>query len=265
MVATVVATDAGSAHIVSDRAKPSTIRINIVDKTYVSATARARDGDTILFCNEDPFNNSPFGYSQYNHFGTKVPGKSYGSFLLHSGECRGWTIHNPTKDLRIVKVFDELHAGAKLEIVVAPAGWTGKVPTVAEFRAEPTPTVSVGAFPGSTITELTLTLGKATAVTNLKSGHSGSVDTTARNTETLSGSVSLNGTLPKGWVVVVWYPTPDFILFQGDKSGSFSGVTAEPTGLVGRNGAGAYICPSKAPPVCDSSGQANVFVNWTAP
>ena len=85
------------------------------------------------------------------------------------------------------------------------------------------------------------------------------------NTATLGGFATLNGTLPKGWTLVVWYPTPDTILVNSPTGGVFSGVEAAPPGFVGRNGLGAYICREPEPPVCDPSGQANVFVNWEAP
>jgi hypothetical protein len=256
---------AGSARTIAVATSPKLIHVDTRDKAFVPALVDAHDGDTISFCNKDPFNDSPFTMSRFNAFGSKIPGKSYGDFLLRPGACRNVTVHNPGTEPVLVNVLDDLHSVQELHIIVLPAGWTGAAPTLSSLQPKaPVVPAVAGAFPGGTVTVLTLKLGDGRAVTNLKTGPSGSVDTTAKNTETLSGYVALNGTLPKGWVVVVWYPTPEYVLYQGETGGTFGGVIAAPSGFVGRNGAGAYICRTKAPPVCEPSGQANVFVNWTA-
>jgi hypothetical protein len=132
----------------------------------------------------------------------------------------------------------------------------------ASAAGSPTPSASPTA---PTAPTLTLTLNGFTVHTNLKTGQHTPADDeiTAKNNQTLQGAASVNGPLPPGCLLVVWYPTPATTLVQSTTGGSFE-IKDEPPGLVGRNGVAAYII-AKPGATCQDGGQANIFITWQQP
>lgn len=134
---------------------------------------------------------------------------------------------------------------------------------VSEKGSPNKPPVS-GAWPGGTATKLTLTIGGVTATTNLKTGAQTPPDPIlkAKSTTTLSGSVSVNGTLPKGWTIAVFHLTGTDILLNSPKGGAFAGVKPFAPTFDAFTRPGAYICSTKVPPLCAPAAQANISIDW---
>lgn len=133
-------------------------------------------------------------------------------------------------------------------------------------EGEKEPPAETGAFPGGTAVTLTLTVGTATQERNMKTGVATAKPTIqAKNTETLSGEVSLDGTLPPGWEVVVFHPQVNTTLLRGNSGGKFSGIKVT-AGFEAVTGVAAYICPKTSPWVvnagCPPSSQANIDIKW---
>ena len=131
-------------------------------------------------------------------------------------------------------------------------------------KTTPAPKPGVGAFPGGTATELTLTIGGVTAKTDLKTNKQTPGDPVlkAKSGTVLSGSATLNGTLPKGWAVVVFHYGNGDILLNSATGGEFSGVKPISTTFDAFTRPGAYICSTKVPPLCAPAAQANISIDW---
>ena len=113
-----------------------------------------------------------------------------------------------------------------------------------------------------------LTVSGKSQTRNLKTGAvtpAGAAPTIVlKSGTTTGGSVELNGTLPPGWKVFVWHPTPATTLLNSTTGGDFNGITAD-AGFDAFTGVGAYICPKdRPPPGCNPpAGQANISIDWT--
>jgi hypothetical protein len=55
----------------------------------------------------------------HHPFSWRLPGK--GKESLKSGQCDSFTVRNPTAAPLNLKLFDEIHAAAKLTLEIAPA------------------------------------------------------------------------------------------------------------------------------------------------
>src|SRR5437867_5232960 len=90
--------------------------IELRNKEFVPLEATVKDGDSVMFCNRDPFFHSPFSISEYNKFGSPK------GIRLAPGQCFTHIARNPTKEKIRVKIFDEIHAQEKFILTVLPAG-----------------------------------------------------------------------------------------------------------------------------------------------
>ncbi|HEX6188075.1 MAG TPA: hypothetical protein VFZ40_08335 [Pyrinomonadaceae bacterium] len=89
--------------------------IELRNKRFVPLEATVKDGDSVMFCNRDPFFHSPFSYSTHNRFGSPK------GVRLAPGQCFTHIARNPTKQKIAVKIFDEIHAQEKFTLNVLPA------------------------------------------------------------------------------------------------------------------------------------------------
>jgi hypothetical protein len=121
-----------------------------------------------------------------------------------------------------------------------------------------------GAFPGGTATKLTFKIGSTTVTTDLKTNTQTPDDPVinAKSGTVLAGSVSINGTLPKGWHLVVFHLSADDILLNTATGGSFSGIKPISTGFDGSTRPAVYVCSTKAPPLCSPAAQADISISW---
>lgn len=120
-----------------------------------------------------------------------------------------------------------------------------------------------GAFPGGTATKMTFTIAGASVTTDLKSNkQTGDPTIKGKSSGTLSGSVSLNGTLPSGWTVAVFHNGSADIVLNSPGGGNFT-IKPISTGFDNFTRPSAYICSTKVPPLCSSpAAQANISVDW---
>jgi hypothetical protein len=120
-----------------------------------------------------------------------------------------------------------------------------------------------GAFPGGTATTMTLTVGGVTVTTDLKTNKQNPPDPTTKGSSPagLTGSVTLDGTLPPGWSVVVFHNGSADIVLNSATGGSFTLKPISPAWDAGTR-PGAYICSTPAPPLCTPSAQANISIDW---
>jgi hypothetical protein len=91
-------------------------------KLFVPKWLTLRAGDTVRFCNHDPFLNEEFSLSPYNKFGNSGA-RAHGRLsqpYQYPGACSSVVIHNPTGSPISVRVFDEIHSAAKLTLTVLP-------------------------------------------------------------------------------------------------------------------------------------------------
>ncbi len=123
---------------------------------------------------------------------------------------------------------------------------------------------AAGAFPGGTATKMTLTIGGVSATTDLKTNRQTPGDPVlkAKSSTTLSGSVKLNGTLPKGWTIAVFHTTAEDLLLVSPTGGAFTGVKPIHTSFDAFTRPGAYVCATKVPPLCAPAAQANISIDW---
>jgi hypothetical protein len=132
----------------------------------------------------------------------------------------------------------------------------------ANDKPKPNPTPE-GAFPGGTATTMTFTVGGATVTTDLKTNKQDTEPTVMGSSpSSLSGSVSLNGTLPPGWTIVVFHNGSADIVLNSPTGGNFTLKPISPAFDAGTRPA-AYVCSTPVPPVCGSpSAQADISVRW---
>ena len=110
---------------------------------------------------------------------------------------------------------------------------------------------------------MTLTIGGVTVTTDLKTNKQTPPDPTVTGSSPagLAGSVSLDGTLPPGWSVVVFHNGGADIVLNSATGGNFTLKPISPAFDAGTR-PGAYICSTPAPPLCSPSAQANVSIDW---
>jgi hypothetical protein len=261
-VSLVLGTAARSAPTVEARAERALPPVSIVFKQTESGrtvafepnTLRgAANGDTVRICNRTNVFSGLFSYDKENRFGVSK------GLRLMPNQCTTVKLHNTRPGKVKVRIGDELHAYAKLDIHFGPRDTDDDAGTTTPAKA--------GAFPGGTATTLKLTVGGKSQTRNLKTGAvtpAGSAPTIVlKSGTTTGGSVELNGTLPAGWKVFVWHPTPATTLLNNATGGDFSGITAD-AGFDAFTGVGAYICgKDRPPPGCNPpAGQANIYIDW---
>lgn len=261
-VSLVLGTAARSASTAGARAAEALPPVSIVFKNTKSGrfvafepnTIRgAANGDTVRICNRTNVFSGLFSYDKENRFGLAK------GLRLMPNQCTTLKLHNTRTGKVKVRIADELHSLAKLDIHFGP-GDTDDEPTT-------TTQAQVGAFPGGTATTLKLTIGGKSQTRNLKTsavtpaGATPSI--TVQSGTTIGGTAELNGTLPAGWKVFVWHPTPATTLLNSHTGGDFQGVTIA-KGFDAFTGVGAYICPAdRPPPGCNPpAGQANIDIDW---
>lgn len=86
--------------------------MNIENRNFRPSAARAKAGSTLSICNLETTRWKPFSFSAHNAFqlaGTLAPGK-----------CLRRTLRNPTDASIAMKIFDEIHARARLTVTVLP-------------------------------------------------------------------------------------------------------------------------------------------------
>jgi hypothetical protein len=213
----------------------------------------AVNGDTVRICNRTDVFSGLFSYDKENRFGVAK------GLRLRPSQCTTVKLHNTRAGKVRVRIADELHSLAKLDIHFGPRDTDDGATTTTQAQA--------GAFPGGTATTVKLTVGGKSQTRNLKTGAvtpAGAAPTIiVKSGTTIGGNVELNGTLPAGWKVFVWHPTPATTLLNSTTGGEFSGITAD-AGFDAFTGVGAYICPKdRPPPGCNPpAGQANINIDW---
>ena len=119
-----------------------------------------------------------------------------------------------------------------------------------------------GAFPGGTATTMTFTIAGTTVTTDLKSNRqTGDPTIKGKSSSTLDGSVSLNGTLPPGWVVAVFHNGSSDIVLNSPTGGKFS-LKPISTSFDAVTRPGAYVCSTKVPPLCTPAAQSSIAIDW---
>lgn len=111
---------------------------------------------------------------------------------------------------------------------------------------------------------MTLTIGGTTVTTDLKTNKQEPGDATIKGSSpsSLSGSVSLNGTLPAGWTVVVFHNGTADIVLNSANGGNFTLEAISPA-FDASTRPSAYACSTSVPPVCGSPpAQASISVDW---
>ena len=100
--------------------------IELRNKRFVPLEATVKDGDSVMFCNRDPFFHSPFSYSKHNQFGSPK------GVRLAPGQCFTHIARNPTKQKIAVRIFDEIHSQEKFTLNVLPADSDDSVEEIPE-------------------------------------------------------------------------------------------------------------------------------------
>lgn len=136
----------------------------------------------------------------------------------------------------------------------------------AQAGGQSTTTGQAGAFPGGTATRLTLKFQGSTVVTDLKSNAQSPDHQAAtvhlQSGQSFGGSVSLDGTLPPGWTVVVFHPVPSAIELNSHDGGDFQGIT-QPKGFGSSTTLAAYVCKRLPVQTGNCSAQADIDISWT--
>jgi hypothetical protein len=215
---------------------------------------QVKDGGRVRVCNKTNVFSQLFSYHRDNRFGTP------NGLRVVPGACVTIRLHNSGVKTARVGIFDELHSVPRFHAWVTPKGGAGGAAPPAPKPPE------AGAFPGGTATTLTFTIAGKTVKTNLKTNKQTPADTIVKATsdQALDGKASLDGTLPKGWVVVVFhYGTTNDILVNSPTGGEVKGGFKAPyAGFDAFTRPGAYICKTKASTICAPAAQANISIDW---
>ena len=230
----------------------SLVRVNnTID--FKPSLVQLQDGGRVRICNRTNVYSGLFSYDRDNRFGTQK------GLQLLPGKCVTLRLHNRRGNTVKVGIFDELHSQAKLVARITPKKGAGG-------NATPKPPAAAGAFPGGTATTLTFTIAGKTVKTDLKTNKQTPADIIVKATsdQALDGKASLNGTLPKGWVVIVFhYGTTNDILVNSPTGGDITGGFKAPfAGFDAFTRPGAYICTAKTSTICAPRAQANISIDW---
>jgi hypothetical protein len=212
----------------------------------------ARQGELILIPGGEPGGFYPISTKSYSDYLTlellsgKITRAELRKFIAFLSRRRAATIK------ALTELVDDLH---KERNAIRDSCASGNNP-----KPAPTPE---GAFPGGTATTMTFTVGGATVTTDLKTNKQSTEPTVMGSSpSSLSGSVSLNGTLPPGWTIVVFHNGTADIVLNSPTGGDFTLKAISPAFDAGTRPA-AYVCSTPVPPVCGSpSAQADISVDW---
>ncbi len=92
--------------------------LNIVEGVFQVERLDLRAGDQLKICNQDSYRRQPYLRGAFNDMGKRT------SDILEwvkKGECRDFTLKNPTDHFLKVTVYDAIAPKAKLHLRVFPA------------------------------------------------------------------------------------------------------------------------------------------------